>query len=113
FFYGGNIAGAVVGSLIAGFYLLRIYDTSIATYAAVVLNLMVATVGFVVSKKTPAGTAERAAVDAKPAPGAWAIYVAIALSGMTALAAEVIWTRILSLSFGGTVYTFSLIAAGF
>ena len=32
FFYGGNIAGAVVGSLLAGFYLLRVYDMAIATY---------------------------------------------------------------------------------
>ena len=29
FFYGGNIAGAVVGSLLAGFYLLRVHDTVI------------------------------------------------------------------------------------
>ena len=28
FFYGGNIAGAVLGSLLAGFYLLRVYDMS-------------------------------------------------------------------------------------
>ena len=26
FFYGGNIGGAVIGSLLAGFYLLRVYD---------------------------------------------------------------------------------------
>ena len=26
FFYGGNIAGAVIGSLLAGFYLLRVHD---------------------------------------------------------------------------------------
>ena len=32
---------------------------------------------------------------------------------MTALAAEVIWTRILSLLFGATTYTFSLILAAF
>ena len=25
FFYGGNIAGAVAGTLLAGFYLLRVY----------------------------------------------------------------------------------------
>jgi len=42
FFYGGNIAGAVVGSLLAGFYLLRVYDSAIATYAAVALNMAVA-----------------------------------------------------------------------
>ena len=32
FFYGGNIGGGVVGSLLAGFYLLRVYDMAIATY---------------------------------------------------------------------------------
>ena len=35
FFYGGNIAGAVIGSLLAGFYLLRVHDMAIATYVAV------------------------------------------------------------------------------
>ena len=49
----------------------------------------------------------------QPAPGAWAVYVAIALSGMTALAAEVIWTRLLSLLLGATVYAFALILAVF
>src|ERR1700741_1779086 len=42
FFYGGNIGGAVIGSLLAGFYLMRMYDISITTYVAVVLNLTVA-----------------------------------------------------------------------
>ncbi len=41
------------------------------------------------------------------------VYLAIALSGFTALSAEVVWTRLLSLLFGGTTYTFSLILAGF
>ena len=45
--------------------------------------------------------------------GARPVYVAIALSGLTALAAEVVWTRLLSLHFGATVYTFSLILAVF
>ncbi len=39
------------------------------------------------------------------------IYIAIALSGATALGAEVLWTRTLSLLFGATTYTFSLIIA--
>src|ERR1700730_7410713 len=34
FFYGGNIAGAVLGSLTAGFYLLRVFDMAGATYVA-------------------------------------------------------------------------------
>ena len=37
----------------------------------------------------------------------------IALSGATALGAEVVWTRLLSLLLGATTYTFSLILAAF
>ncbi len=44
FFYAGNIAGAVCGSLLAGFYLLRVYDMATATYVAVALNAVVAAI---------------------------------------------------------------------
>ncbi len=37
--YSGKIAGAVFGCFISGFYLLRMYDMAIATYAAVGINL--------------------------------------------------------------------------
>ena len=111
FFYGGNIAGAVAGSLLAGFYLLRVYDVSVATYVAVAINLTVAVIAFVISTVTPHEAAEPVPTDV--APDRWAVYLAISLSGMTALAAQVIWTRTLSLMLGATVYTFSLILAVF
>ncbi len=38
FFYGGNTAGAVLGCLLAGFYLLRVHDMAVATYVAAALN---------------------------------------------------------------------------
>jgi spermidine synthase len=116
FFYGGNIGGGVLGSLLAGFYLLRVYDLGVATFVAVALNIAVALLAITISKASPVvETLESDAgpQSAKPAGGEWAIYVAIALSGMTALSSEVIWTRLLSLLFGGTVYTFSLILAVF
>ncbi len=116
FFYGGNIGGGVVGSLAAGFYLLRVYDLTVATGVAVALNVIVALLALAIARATP--VVERLASDRDVAPpkavaAAWAIYVAIALSGATALSSEVIWTRLLSLLFGGTVYTFSLILAVF
>src|SRR6185436_5812249 len=49
FFYGGNIAGAVFGSLLAGFYLLRVHDMATATYMAAALNCFVVVVAFIVS----------------------------------------------------------------
>jgi spermidine synthase len=44
---------------------------------------------------------------------AWRVYGAIALSGLTALGAEVVWTRLLSLMFGATTYAFSIILGVF
>lgn len=116
FFYGGNIAGGVLGSLLAGFYLLRVHDLAFATYVAVALNVTVAAIAILIAMRTSAverPTSGRDAAAAARLPAAWAVYVAIALSGMTALASEVIWTRLLSLLFGATVYTFSLILAVF
>jgi spermidine synthase len=116
FFYGGNIGGAVIGSLLAGFYLLRVYDVSITTYVAVVLNLAVAALGLLIAKSTPYApdVAETTREDAaEGASGDWSVYLVIALSGLTALASEVIWTRLLSLLFGATVYAFALILAVF
>src|SRR6266487_6285993 len=49
FFYGGNIGGAVIGSLLAGFYLMAVYDTTVATLVAVRLNATVAALAFGVS----------------------------------------------------------------
>jgi spermidine synthase len=113
FFYGGNIAGAVVGSLFAGFYLLRAYDVTAATFVAVALNLTVFALGLALARATPHEVVDRRPSLVERAPDAWSVYATIALSGMTALAAEVVWTRLLSLLFGATVYTFSLILAVF
>jgi len=43
----------------------------------------------------------------------WPVYAMIALSGATALGAEVVWTRLLSMLLLGTVYVFSIILAVF
>jgi spermidine synthase len=126
FFYGGNIAGAVCGCLLAGFYLLRIYDVATATFVAVALNLAVALIAFALARVTPVRSADwglRIEEDSSAPPHSEQsalrtshsaiVYVVIALSGLCALAAEVIWTRLLGLLFGASVYTFSLILAVF
>ena len=112
FFYGGNIGGAVIGSLLAGFYLMRVHDLSTTTFVAVALNVAVSFIALVVSRSTAYAATGAESQDAI-ARSAWPIYLSIALSGLTALACEVIWTRILSLLFGATVYTFSLVLAVF
>jgi spermidine synthase len=114
FFYGGNIAGAVAGCLFAGFYLLRLFDNAVATYVAMGLNLAVALAGLAlasVTTYTPASDSQTDAPTIEIPRHAVPVLVAIALSGATALGAEVIWTRLLALLLGATTYTFSLILA--
>ncbi|HVX40815.1 MAG TPA: fused MFS/spermidine synthase [Gemmatimonadaceae bacterium] len=117
FFYGSNIAGAVFGCLVAGFYLLRVHDMATTTVVAAAVNFTVAGIGFALSKRAPHRPAVQPAregeAEAAPTPRANWLYLAIGLSGLTALGAEVLWTRVLSLMLGASVYTFSIILAVF
>jgi len=138
FFYGANIAGAVFGCLLAGFLLLRLYDAAVGTYVAAAINATIAVAGFSLAAVaayrapgvTPVPPATYHATGETPVPLAapptappedrsvssghpWAVYVAIGLSGLSAMGAEVVWTRQLSLLLGATGYTFSIILAVF
>jgi spermidine synthase len=117
--YGGNTAGAVLGCLLAGFYLLRLYDVVIATLVAAAINFAVAAISYLLAARTPAeetnaapspATAETVSESSGPQ---WTIYAAIALSGACALGAEVVWTRLMGMMLGATVYVFSIILAVF
>jgi spermidine synthase len=117
-FYAGNIVGAVIGCLLAGFYLLRRFDVATASLAAVVLNVAVAIAALLMATRTRYRREDDLSSEHSwPLPGhsrqPRAVYTAIALSGFTALGAEVVWTRLLSLLFGATTYTFSIILAVF
>ncbi|PWT89987.1 MAG: SAM-dependent methyltransferase [Proteobacteria bacterium] len=111
-FYGSNIAGAVFGCLISGFYLLRHYDVTTATNVAAAVNAGVATIALVLPSPTGRGQTDEGG-RVREGQHTFLIYVAIALSGLCAMAAEVIWTRTLGLLFGASVYTLSIILAVF
>lgn len=113
FFYGGNIVGAVIGSLLAGFYLLRVYDMHVATYVAAAFNIIVGVVGWILASGAPYTPSEPSTTPTQSRDRKGAVFVAIAISGMCALGAEVVWTRLLAMMMGATVYTFSIILAVF
>jgi spermidine synthase len=118
--YAANTFGGVLGCLLAGFHLLRLHDVWVATFVAVALNLAAALWAATLRRR---GISSHTAANpsalppAGPEPAAprldQGVLVAACLSGATALAAEVVWTRLLTLLLGGTTYTFSLILAGF
>ena len=91
--YGGNTAGAVIGCLLAGFWLLRDFNTLTGTLFAAALNVVVALVSLALSASTPdtipisgpAPGAEAApeqpadlAIAAPPSQSNWPVYVTIA-----------------------------------
>jgi spermidine synthase len=121
--YGANTLGAVLGALLAGFVLLRLFDSAAATGVAVGLNVLLAALGFALpARSLIPEKAEESSPDGQVCavpqndgsfPHHRVIYLAIGMSGFCALGAEVLWTRLLSLLLGGTTYTFSVILAVF
>jgi spermidine synthase len=115
--YGGNTAGAVFGCLLAGFYLLRIYNMATAAYVAAAINILVAAISFFLARSIApvdsSAPASPAPVAADSVSGRWPVYVAIGLSGAAALGGEVIWTRLMGMLLLATVYAFSIILAVF
>ena len=116
--YAANTLGAVAGCVLSGFVLLALFDVWIATAVAVAINLVIALVAFrsgrsepqpVAAAREPVGP-PRAAAQSR---GTQLVYLVSALSGLTALGAQVLWTRLLTLLFGATVYAFSIILAVF
>jgi spermidine synthase len=115
YFYAGNTGGAVAGCLLAGFYLLRVHNMPTAAYAAAVINVIIALIALATASKIPwkPETPEKIEKPVETGIGVAGVYITIGLSGLSALGAEVIWTRLLSLMLGVTVYTFSIIMAVF
>jgi spermidine synthase len=132
FLYGGNTVGAVFGCLFTGFYLLRVYNIAVATYVAMAINIAIAVVSLrLASQMTGAASEPDSQVDSRPdslnresesarpiesfanVGDCWTVYATIAASGACALGAEVVWTRLMGMMMGNTVYVFSIILAVF
>jgi spermidine synthase len=113
--YAANTLGAVLGTLLAGFLILRVFDAVVATSVAACINSVIGIVGLTL--RVPMSDSDFSLrfppQSDETLPAIWPTYLAIGLSGFCALGAEVAWTRLLSLMLGGTTYTFSIILAVF
>ena len=117
--YATNTLGALCGTLTAGFVLLPTLGVarSVTLMAAlgVTIGLISVILGFgaVVqpSSGRPGAAASRGAEEHRS--DRRRVLLVVALSGMAALALEVVWMRILIQSFSATVYGFSIMLACF
>ena len=111
--YAANTLGGVIGCLAAGFWLLRVHDTLVAVRVAAGLNALAAAWAWTLPGRFAGDGVSEPPAAAAATPLDQSPLVVACLSGATALAAEVVWTRLLALLLGGTTYTFSLILACF
>lgn len=115
-FYAVNTLGALLGTLASGFALIPLLGARETTLVAAGMNFGV---GLLCLALGAAATqdAETPPVDVsrhEPTTGSGGlILLAIGASGCAALALEVLWTRALMLSFGATVYSFTIMLACF
>ncbi|MFI5183733.1 MAG: fused MFS/spermidine synthase [Vicinamibacteria bacterium] len=127
FLYGLNTLGAVLGAVLASFVFLRLYSVSSTLYLAVVTNAVIGVVSLVLEGRLPAtssveraGTGTPPGLTAAPGPGHFAasfpcrlVLWGIGLSGFCALGYEVLWTRVLTIAVGASVYGFTIMLAAF
>jgi spermidine synthase len=126
--YAINTVGAVMGSFAAGFYFIGRLGLHGTVYMAVVGNLVVGILSYLLSRRygwtdlaagetAPDATQGTAAFPAPADAGSVLtsriVLWAFALSGFTSFAYEVFWTRSLVIMLGNTTYAFSLMLMAF
>lgn len=126
--YGLNTFGAVFGVLLTAFVLIPSWGVKESLFTAVFLNILIAAGIYYAARRTgdKPGSAPAPAIsrkerrrkqklEGKPLPNYIyrLILLAFAASGFAALAYEVAWFRILSMTIGNSVYAFSMMLATF
>jgi spermidine synthase len=87
---------------------------------AAAINFAIAAASYLLASRTPARSdtgdpeIDAPSIEAPLQEAAnWPVYLTIAISGATAMGAEVVWTRLMAMILGSTVYVFSIILAVF
>jgi spermidine synthase len=121
-FYAMNTFGAFCGTVGGGFVLLPMFGVSRTVILAALLNFAIGLVALVVGvTRISALAPSEKSIAASPGPPVHkvsererrAVLAAMGLSGLAALALEVVWMRVLVQSFSATVYAFAIMLACF
>ncbi len=131
FLYGFNTLGAVAGTMAAGFYFLRFYSVKTTFAIALCINLIVGVASILLQKKAEIWLKgyEKAETIRKSHPGGDSpieardianrtlslklVLWGIGVSGFCALGYEILWTRVLTIVVGASVYGFTTMLVAF
>ncbi len=120
--YACNLAGAIVGTLAAGFILLPGLGVKATILFAASLNLVVGLVAILTERRVDASNHQHASRESEVQPSGASVgniadtrfwlFCALA-SGFVTISAQVVWTRVLSMVIGSSTYAFSIVVALF
>jgi spermidine synthase len=116
-----NTAGAVFGCLLGGYYLIEAWGLELAMVATSLVNFGIGAVIYLFSRSPRTPPAPSSMEELSPAAGGIAYtllqsrvaFWCIAVAGVLTMLYEIVWFRLLVLSIGGTVHSFSTMLAGF
>jgi spermidine synthase len=114
--YACNLAGAILGTLAAGFVLLPALGVRTTIAVAAVLNVIVGVFAITLQRRTGSSSTfdpdfvnlEKNSVK----PVSFWLFAAVA-SGFVTISTQVSWTRILTMIIGSSTYAFSIVVALF
>ncbi|HXX33545.1 MAG TPA: fused MFS/spermidine synthase, partial [Thermodesulfobacteriota bacterium] len=132
FLYGVNTFGAVLGAIAGGFFFLRFYTVSTTLQTAILTNVLIGVAALLLQDRAGTVLASNTSilkdkdVSMKPAPEGFSgpegieshfpfklILWGIGVSGFCALGYEVLWSRILTIVVGASVYSFTTMLVAF
>ena len=108
--YGLNTLGAVVGTGLAGFFLIEALGIRTSLWITAGFNLALGIAGIYMARPLPvAATPEAPPAAPSRDPLRIAALVLLAVSAFASLLNEIAWTRVLVMIVGGSTYAFTLI----
>ncbi len=113
--YACNLAGAILGTLAAGFVLLPWLGVRTTIAVAAALNIIVGAIAIILQRRAHAEVASEVEVEGVDVEvdrsGFW-LFAAL-VSGFVTIGTQVSWTRVLTMIIGSSTYAFSIVVALF
>jgi spermidine synthase len=113
--YALNLAGAIVGTVAAGFLLLPTFGVRVTIWIAAAGNLLIGLAVLVIGRGT-AFSHRTASVPVEPAEKSSGVafwFLCAFVSGLIKISMQVVWSRLLSMIIGSSTYAFTIVLALF
>ncbi len=119
--YACNLAGAIVGTIAAGFFLLPYFGVHATIWIAAATNVLIGVAAFLIDrKKCPTNFSLSSSVEVQSEASQRQTEVrrtfwltCAIVSGFVTISMQIVWSRILAMIIGSSTYAFSIVLALF